>query len=144
MNTDDARFDLGGFIQVMRRLFQAQGVHLRELVQNALEAVYQAEQLGVSGGCIDITSDLVRGRLSVTDNGIGMTPDDLRTKLTVLFRSGWPQGTGKSLGIGQFGFGFYSTLLVADQVRVTSRARGRREGHRLTIQPDLRTPVVEP
>jgi hypothetical protein len=143
MDTDEARFDLAGFIRMMRRLFQAQGVHLRELVQNALEAVYQAELNGFSEGRIEISSDPNKGLLRVTDNGIGMTREDLLSKLTVLFRTGWPQESEATLGIGQFGFGFYSTLLVGDEVRVVSRARGNPgQAYCLTFRPDLNKPTL--
>jgi hypothetical protein len=128
-------FDSVGFVSFMRSLFTAHGVHCRELVQNALEACFQAQrQHGAKDLQVRISSDLTQGVLTVADNGIGMTPNDFRDRLTTLFRSGWPKEVNDSLGIGQFGFGFYSVFLVADRVLVRSCPRGAPgETHILTI-----------
>jgi HSP90 family molecular chaperone len=114
--------DLPRFITVLRSLFQAEHVYLRELVQNSLEATHQAALHGAPPRPIRITTDADARTLTVTDYGIGMTQEEMRNNLTRLFSSGWPTLEGGTLGIGEFGFGFFSTFLVASEVEVISRS----------------------
>lgn len=114
--------DLPKFIHALRSLFQAEHVYLRELIQNSLEATNQAALLGLPTGPISITFDLARGTLTVTDTGIGMTRQQLQSDLTRVFSSGWPPQAGRTLGIGQFGFGFFSTFLVSTKVQIITRS----------------------
>ncbi|MFN3076489.1 MAG: ATP-binding protein [Alphaproteobacteria bacterium] len=117
--------DFQGFVRFMRSLFGDQTVFRRELIQNALEACHQARtRYDLSDGLISVTADYGAGQFAISDNGIGMTADELRTNLTVLFRSNWQTQGGTSLGIGQFGFGFHAAFLVADRITVVSRHRG--------------------
>jgi hypothetical protein len=111
-------------LSMLQSLFQTSNVFLRELVQNALEATFQATRIGVSPEPISVTTMYSPGQggsVQVTDSGIGMTADELALNLNRLFYSGWPKGD--SLGIGQFGFGFYTTFLAGHTVTVTSRSR---------------------
>ena len=111
-------------LSMLQSLFQTSNVFLRELVQNALEATFQATRIGVPPAQILITTEYLPGQggsVQVTDSGIGMTADELALNLNRLFYSGWPKGD--SLGIGQFGFGFYTAFLAWRTVTVTSRAR---------------------
>ncbi|SIS89375.1 ATP-binding protein [Insolitispirillum peregrinum] len=116
--------DFKGFVRFMRSLFNDVSIFRRELIQNALEACRQAEvRHGFSKCLISISVDSDEGVFSISDNGVGMTADELRTNLTVLFRSHWPSSEDGSLGIGQFGFGFHAVFLVADRIKVVSRSR---------------------
>lgn len=115
--------DIPSFINVMRRTFDAPHVHIRELIQNSLEATFQAVRFGAEPGPIRIDTDDDSKTVSVRDEGIGMTREELATNLTYVFSSGWPTTPGETLGIGQFGFGFFSVFLVADEVIVISRSR---------------------
>lgn len=131
---DVGQLDVRGFVRTMRGLFDDDLVCLRELVQNALEAVHQARLAGLEQALIDVRIGQSPSTLTVIDNGIGMTAEELTSKLTVLFRTGWPADTGQTLGIGQFGFGFYSVFLAGDEVTVSSRSRERPgEAHQLAI-----------
>src|SRR5215472_626692 len=94
--------DIPSFISVMRRTFNSDHVHIRELTQNALEATFQATRHGFAGNPINTTADEERYLLSVTDEGIGMTRDELQRNLSQVFLSGWPKEPGGTLGIGQF------------------------------------------
>lgn len=116
--------DVSNMLSMLQTMFQTSNVFLRELVQNALEATFQATRLGAPPEPISITTIYSPGQggsVRVTDSGIGMTADELALNLNRLFYSGWPKGD--SLGIGQFGFGFYTTFLAGHTVIVTSRAR---------------------
>lgn len=136
--------DVVGFIRLMRGLFNADHVFLRELVQNSLEAIHRATPLESGSGRVQVYSDIQRGTISVVDDGVGMTAAELREKLLVLFRSGWQGDTGPTLGIGQFGFGFYSVFLAGDEVVVRSRSRRQPdECNQLTISAAFASPLIE-
>ena len=86
-----------------------------------------------------LTPDKAAGTLTVTDNGIGMSRDELVDNLGTIARSGTQRFLTELSGdsardvrlIGQFGVGFYSAFMVADQVEVV-RPQGRR-GARLAL-----------
>ena len=122
-------------------------IFLRELISNASDAVdklyYKAltEHLeGISRE--DFAIDLVIGKedrtLTIRDNGIGMTREELENNLGVIARSGSlnfkkDMAAGEENKtedvdiIGQFGVGFYSAFMVSDKVTVKSRAYGSDE-----------------
>lgn len=151
---------------VVNSLYSNKEIFLRELVSNAsdaldklrFEALSQKDLLG-SGEELGITISLdeENGTLSVSDNGIGMTQQELIDNLGTIARSGTREfskviqaaveakSTGTQL-IGQFGVGFYSAYLVADRVAVISQAASSNEGYRweseakdgFTITPQTR------
>ncbi len=129
---------------VVNSLYSNKEIFLRELVSNASDALdklrFRAlsdkELLGSDESLkITISSDEEAGTLTISDNGIGMTEQDLIDQLGTIARSGTKEFTeqlkaaaearesGTQL-IGQFGVGFYSAFLVADRVEVISRAAG--------------------
>ena len=87
---------------------------------------------------ITLTPDQIARTLTISDNGIGMTREELESNLGTIARSGslqFKQDMAAAEGdkpsdvdiIGQFGVGFYSAFMVADKVTVTSRAYGADE-----------------
>lgn len=74
--------------------------YLRELVQNAFEAIQRQEYW--EGGRVEVDFELVEGvrKLRVTDNGIGMTPDEVRQNVNRLSASAGTQAFDKNFGIG--------------------------------------------
>ncbi|MCC7495776.1 MAG: ATP-binding protein [Fimbriimonadaceae bacterium] len=131
------QLDVAGFLRTVRGMFRDDLVCLRELVQNSLEAVHQAFGERTVEAQIDVRTHSGPAVLEVYDNGIGMTADELRTKLTVRFQTGWAREQQATLGIGQFGFGFYSVFLACDKVTVTSRSRrDPNRAHRLVLDLD--------
>jgi hypothetical protein len=115
--------DMTGFVSVLRDTFQSEHVHLRELIQNCLEAVNMAiEGAHIEKGSIRIDSDYSKHTLTITDNGIGMSKQDLEKYLSRVFLSGFRNFSGDTLGIGRFGFGFFSVFIVADRVDVISKS----------------------
>jgi molecular chaperone HtpG len=130
---------------VVHSLYSHPEVFLRELVSNASDALDKlrfrsiAEPDLVAEGStlrIRIEPDEQAGTLTIADDGIGMTREDLQTNLGTIAKSGTRELAEKlskakdkadlSL-IGQFGVGFYSAFLVADRVDVISRAAGSRD-----------------
>ncbi|HZK39389.1 MAG TPA: molecular chaperone HtpG [Clostridia bacterium] len=118
-------------------------IFLREIISNASDAVdklcYNAltdDKIGMSRSdfFIKITVDKDKRILTITDNGIGMTNEDLESNLGVIARSGSMDFKNDLDGkkdekkdieiIGQFGVGFYSAFMVSDEVSVVSRAYG--------------------
>ena len=126
---------------MIHSLYSNKEIFLRELISNAsdaadklrFEALEQPELLkGDPDLKIGITFDTAAGTLSVSDNGIGMSRDDLVRNLGTIARSGTAEFLQQMTGdeqkdarlIGQFGVGFYSAFIVADEVEVISRKAG--------------------
>ena len=74
--------------------------YLRELVQNSFESI--GKQRSDRPGRVEIDFELVKGvrKLRITDNGVGMTPDEVRANINNLSASGGEQAFDKNFGIG--------------------------------------------
>jgi len=126
---------------MINSIYTHKEIFLRELVSNASDAMdklyYKSmtENLGLSRGDfeINITPDKDARTLTITDNGIGMTKDELEKNLGVIAKSGSLdfKKTADEIEdvsvIGQFGVGFYSAFMVAKKVTVESKAYGSDE-----------------
>jgi molecular chaperone HtpG len=122
---------------MIHSLYSNKEIFLRELISNASDAAdklrFEAlSQPGLQGEdelAIRIELDKENGQLSVVDNGIGMSRQELIDNLGTIARSGTAEFLEKMTGdqqhdaqlIGQFGVGFYSSFIVADQVTVETR-----------------------
>ncbi|HEX7380929.1 MAG TPA: molecular chaperone HtpG [Nevskiaceae bacterium] len=127
-------------------LYSNKEIFLRELVSNAsdaveklrFEAITHPDWLGATPLSIDLLIDEEARTLTVRDNGIGMSREEVITNLGTIAHS----GTRKFLEslsdhdrqehdvIGQFGVGFYSAFVVADRVEVVTRRAGGDEAVR--------------
>lgn len=133
---------------MVHSVYSDRDVFLRELISNAAdaceklryEAIQNPELLGDDPKpAITISADPDAKRLTVEDNGIGMSRDELVEALGTIARSGTrafierieaaKSGDGAEL-IGQFGVGFYSAFMVADKVEVVTRKVGSDEAWR--------------
>lgn len=135
---------------MINSIYTHKEIFLRELISNASDALdklyYQSLQSGDTGikrsdFHIDITADKDARTLTISDNGIGMTAAELEANLGTIAKSGSlafkqdhaeeePAKGAKPIDIiGQFGVGFYSAFMVADQVTVTSKAYGSDEAN---------------
>ena len=136
---------------MVHSIYSERDVFLRELISNAADACeklrYDAVQnpalLGEAHSfAITITADEANHRLTIADNGIGMDEADLVSALGTIARSGTKNfleqlesGTGEKSGldlIGQFGIGFYSAFVVAENVVVETRKAGSAQAFRWT------------
>ncbi|MGE0765828.1 MAG: molecular chaperone HtpG [Hyphomicrobiaceae bacterium] len=135
--------EVSRLLQLMvHSVYTEKEIFLRELVSNASDACdklrYEAIAApGLMGDdqrlAITISIDKPARRLVIADNGIGMSEAELIDNLGTIARSGTrayldrlaadPQGAASGL-IGQFGVGFYSAFMVADQIEVLSRRAG--------------------
>ncbi len=126
---------------MIHSLYSNKEIFLRELISNAsdaadklrFESLSQPDLLGDDAELkIRIEYDQSAGTVSVVDNGIGMSRDELIENLGTIARSGTAEFLKQMSGdnkkdaslIGQFGVGFYSAFIVADRVVVESRRAG--------------------
>ena len=124
---------------IKKWLYSEKDIFLRELVSNAADAVTKHKRL-ISLGEIEgddesyritVTVDKAAGTLTISDNGIGMTEDEVTRYLGNIALSGALDFINKYEGekennstgiIGHFGLGFYSAFMVADTVEVITRS----------------------
>jgi len=127
-------------------LYQNKEIAIRELVSNASDALDKARFTAISSDAIDsgeafeihIQPSKDDKRLTIRDNGIGMTKDDLIANLGTIARSGSLDFVSKLSGdekedmslIGQFGVGFYAAFMLADKVEVITRNHSEDAGWR--------------
>lgn len=124
------------FPVIKRWLYSEKEIFLRELVSNASDAATKLKRLNSLGQAdtdgnyrITVSADKEEGTLTVSDNGIGMTADEVRRYICQIALSGALEfiekyeGEGESGGIiGHFGLGFYSAFMVADTVELITRS----------------------
>lgn len=132
---------------MINSLYSNREVFLRELISNASDAIDKLrfeslespDLLGDEADLkISIDFDKEAKTLSITDNGIGMTREEVVQNLGTIARSGTEEFLQQLSGdqqkdatlIGQFGVGFYSSFMVADEVVVLTRKAGTSEGTR--------------
>ncbi|WP_144394965.1 molecular chaperone HtpG [Pleionea sediminis] len=129
---------------MVHSLYSNKEIFLRELISNAADAVDKLRFKSLDNANliaddpefrIRITTDEKAGTLTISDNGIGMSKDDLMSNLGTIARSGTAEFISQLSGdqkkdanlIGQFGVGFYSGFIVADKMTVISKAAGSDE-----------------
>ncbi|MGV8119184.1 MAG: molecular chaperone HtpG [Candidatus Xenobiia bacterium LiM19] len=122
---------------IKKWLYSEKDIFLRELISNSLDAINKLRHLvsigewkGLKEGgdfFIDISVDKEKGTLSVKDNGIGMTADEVKRYINEVAFSGasefidkYKAGDEGSQIIGHFGLGFYSSFMVASLVEINS------------------------
>ena len=133
---------------MINSIYTHREIFLREIISNASDAIdklcYRSltdESVGLAREDFLIRIDVDRDArtLTVSDNGIGMTKDELEANLGVIASSGTRKFRDAMSDaeaaedvdvIGQFGVGFYSAFMVADQVTVITKAFGSDEAYR--------------
>jgi molecular chaperone HtpG len=115
--------DLRGIVDLLsHHLYASPRVYVRELLQNAVDAIIAAGEPGA--GAVRITTGA--DGLRVTDNGIGLTEAQVHELLATIGRSSKRDelGFARHEFLGQFGIGLLSCFLVADEIRVHTRRAG--------------------
>jgi molecular chaperone HtpG len=126
---------------MIHSLYSNKEIFLRELISNASDAIDHLRFAALSDGLlleqdtelnIHVSYDKDARTITVTDNGIGMTRDEVIENIGTIARSGTHEFFQSLTGdqqkdanlIGQFGVGFYSSFVVADKVTLTTRRAG--------------------
>ena len=131
---------------MINSIYTHKEIFLRELISNASDAMdklyYHSLQdnlaLNRNDLTIKIQPDKEAKTLTISDNGIGMTGEELETNLGTIAKSGsfdFKNDNEKQEDvdiIGQFGVGFYSSFMVSDKVEVVSKAFGDSQAHKWT------------
>ena len=125
---------------MINSIYTHREIFLREIISNASDAIDKLHYRSISDSGvnvaredfrIDVSYDRDARTVTVSDNGIGMTKEDMDANLGVIAHSGsldfkneMEENADVDI-IGQFGVGFYSAFLVSDKVTVRSRAYGQ-------------------
>ncbi len=125
---------------MIHSLYSNKEIFLRELIANASDAcdklrftaIQQPDLVGDAVLAVELEVDKFSGTLTVRDNGIGMSREEVVDNLGTIARSGTKRFVESLSGdqtkdmelIGQFGVGFYSAFIVADRVTVKTRKAG--------------------
>ena len=134
---------------MINSIYTNREIFLRELVSNASDAIDKLYLKSLTDGSVHVDQDNLAinvafdkdaRTITVSDNGIGMTEDELEKNLGTIAHSGseeFKAANAEAQGdavdiIGRFGVGFYSAFMVAREVSVTTRAWGSDECFRWT------------
>ena len=133
---------------MINSIYTHKEIFLRELISNASDAIDKlyfrsltdnAVKLSKDDFKIQIDIDKENRTITLTDNGIGMTAEELESNLGTIAKSGSFNFKNENADdenaqdisvIGQFGVGFYSSFMVADKVEVVSKAFGDDTAHK--------------
>jgi molecular chaperone HtpG len=147
---------------MIHSLYSNKEIFLRELISNGSDAIdrYRIEKLSLAelpedDGPLQIlvSVDSEAGTISITDNGIGMSRQEVIDDLGTIAKSGTREFLKALTGdqrkdatlIGEFGVGFYSAFIVADRVIVTTRRAGLRADQAVRWESDAKGEyTVEP
>jgi molecular chaperone HtpG len=130
---------------MIHSLYSNREIFLRELISNASDACDKLRFEAVTNSAlygddsdlkIRILLDEQAGTVTIADNGIGMSREEVIANIGTIAKSGTKEFFAKLSGdekkdahlIGQFGVGFYSAFIVADRVTLTTRRAGQGEG----------------
>ncbi|NOR50480.1 MAG: molecular chaperone HtpG [Desulfuromonadales bacterium] len=119
---------------IKKWLYSEKEVFLRELVSNAVDAIHKMQHVNLIEGLqiadeyrVDVLLDKDKKTLTIKDNGIGMTADEIRRYINQIafssaeeFVEKFKDMEDKSQIIGHFGLGFYSAFMVSKKVEIRS------------------------
>ena len=130
---------------MINSIYTNKDIFLREIISNASDAIDklyynsltdESILLKKKDYCINIKTDVKERTITISDNGIGMTKEELETNLGTIAKSGSldfkeSNEHKKNIDIiGQFGVGFYSAFMVAKKVEVVSKAYAEEEANK--------------
>lgn len=132
---------------MINSIYTNREIFLRELISNASDAIDKLCYISLTDDSVSLSRDDYRIKVSadkaartitISDNGVGMTEEELENNLGVIAKSGSLQfkndmaekGDDNSDIIGQFGVGFYSAFMIAQRVTVITKAYGQNTGRK--------------
>jgi molecular chaperone HtpG len=128
---------------MIHSLYSDRDIFLRELVSNASDALDKLRYLQASDASLEssgephirISTDAAANTITISDNGVGMTRDEVVKNIGTIAKSGTKEFLAAAKAaqrkeltpelIGQFGVGFYSAFMVADKVEMLTRKVGQ-------------------
>jgi molecular chaperone HtpG len=118
------------FTILKKWLYSEQDIVFRELVSNAADAIKKrtAQDAQAPDGAITVTVDADNGRIIISDNGIGMTAEEVDRYINKIAFSGASDFIAENREndtasiIGHFGVGFYSAFMLADRVEIETKS----------------------
>ncbi|WP_050670680.1 ATP-binding protein [Luteipulveratus halotolerans] len=127
MEREKFKVDLRGIVDILgHHLYSSEQVYLRELVQNASDAINARTRLDpqFSGGAVHITSATDDQPMTVRDNGVGLTQPQVHELMATVGGSSKRNDVTatREKFLGQFGIGILSAFLVADHIEVRTRS----------------------
>jgi len=120
---------------IKKFLYSDNEIFLRELVSNAADAVQKVKRLASMGqyggevgeGLVEVAFDADKKTITISDNGIGMTADEIKKYINQIAFSGateflekFKEAKDANELIGKFGLGFYSAFMVAEKVEINT------------------------
>lgn len=129
---------------MINSIYTNKEIFIRELLSNASDAIDKLYYKSLTGGIsglnredfsINIAINKENRTIKISDNGIGMTQNELENNLGIIAKSGSydfkkENGEKEDINIiGQFGVGFYSAFMVSKKVEVLTRAYGEENGY---------------
>ncbi len=134
MTTHNLRIALDGVVQLLsRNLYEHPDAFLREMIQNAHDSIVKRRRLEPLQGRIQILPDPVRRTITITDDGVGLTRQEIHDHLSTIGRSGTGELRATLAGgdpvqlIGRFGIGLLAAFLVAHRVEVHTQSLVKQE-----------------
>ena len=139
---------------VTHSLYSNKEIFLRELISNASDACDKLRFEALDNSAlyedqpnleVRVFFDAEAKTLTIRDNGIGMSAEEAISHLGTIAKSGTREFVARLAGeqkkdanlIGQFGVGFYSSFMVADEVRVETRRAGETSSEPVAMMPTL-------
>ena len=136
MSTGKIGVSTGNLFPIIKKfLYSDHEIFLREIVSNAVDASQKMKVLASNGEFkgelgelkVRVKADKAAGTLTVSDNGIGMTQEEVEKYINQIAFSGAEEFMNKykdnaAAIIGHFGLGFYSSFMVSDRVEIVTKS----------------------
>ena len=141
MESYNFKVDLKGIIRLLSdNLYSSEHVFLRELLQNAVDAIGARKKADkeFKDGKITVTyrKNKSGAQLTFTDNGIGLNKEEIHSFLSVIGQSSKRNETMRNSFIGQFGIGLLSCFLVTNEIKVITRSVSEEKGYQWVGKSD--------
>lgn len=143
------KVDLKGIIRLLSdNLYSSDKVFLRELLQNAADAIDARKKAdkAYTEGKITVTYQRTKSgaQLTFADNGIGLTKEEIHSFLSVIGQSSKRDSTVRNSFIGQFGIGLLSCFLVTNEIKVVTRSVTEEQCYQWVGKSDGSYVITEP
>lgn len=143
------KVDLKGIIRLLSdNLYSSDKVFLRELLQNAADAIDARKKAdkAYTEGKITVTYQRTKGgaQLTFADNGIVLTKEEIHSFLSVIGQSSKRDSTVRNSFIGQFGIGLLSCFLVTNEIKVVTRSVTEEQCYQWVGKSDGSYVITEP